>query len=41
MKLGGNWMDLEKIIVSEGTQTQKDYWFMFSPSRASEVRTLE
>ena len=30
MKFAGKWMELENIILSEETQTQKDKHFMFS-----------
>ena len=30
MKFAGKWMELEKIILSEVTQTQKDKYGMYS-----------
>ena len=30
MKFAGKWMDLENIILSEVTQTQKDTYAMYS-----------
>ena len=30
LKFAGKWMDLENIILSEVTQTQKDKYYMYS-----------
>ena len=30
LKFAGKWMDLENIILSEITQTQKDKYYMYS-----------
>ena len=30
LKFAGKWMDLENIVLSEVTQTQKDHYHMYS-----------